>query len=417
MNPIQLFDPALQHLYVRAVRRHVARCPDHRPGGRADRARSVRAARVRPEARLDGGNACACRSHHERGPARRARRRQDGRPGRLRHHDGRGPVEGRRHARRSAASGSRRCIRPATPPGACATCGAITCSRATRCSSTVAAARTSNPAAPKRCIAASRRCCSRCPTTRRSGRRTTTRAARTRPSAPRRRAIRGSPARREAEFVAIMNALNLPRPKRIDEAVPANLTSGLRHDAGGGPLLEARPAAGYAGDVSPQLAYKWWRSGEAVLVDVRTDAEREWVGFIPDAVPLAWKQWPGMAMNAAFDAGLRAAVPQGKKVLCCCAAAACAPSRPPSARPSSARGLQHPRRLRRRSRRARAARPQGRLAPSRLAVAAGLTVRCRRSFGLRQSSASATPHPPRGSRRRPRGGRGSRRHISSWCRP
>ena len=58
---------------------------------------------------------------------------------------------------RSAANGSRRCIRPATPRGACATCGAITCSRATRCSSTVAAARTSNPAAPRRCTAASRK--------------------------------------------------------------------------------------------------------------------------------------------------------------------------------------------------------------------------------------------------------------------
>jgi rhodanese-related sulfurtransferase len=115
-----------------------------------------------------------------------------------------------------------------------------------------------------------------------------------------------------------MSSLNLPRPKRMDEAVPANLTSGMRHDAGGGPLLDARPAVGYAGDVSPQLAYKWWQSGEAVLVDVRTDAEREWVGFIPGAVPLAWKQWPGMAMNAAFDEKLRTAVPSGKKVLMLC---------------------------------------------------------------------------------------------------
>ena len=122
----------------------------------------------------------------------------------------------------------------------------------------------------------------------------------------------------KAEFIAIMDTLGLPKPKRIDEAVPANLTSGLRHDAGGGPLLEARPAAGYAGDVSPQLAYKWWRSGDAVLVDVRTDAEREWVGFIPDAVPLAWKQWPGMKINEAFDAGLMAAVPKGKKVVLLC---------------------------------------------------------------------------------------------------
>ncbi len=121
-----------------------------------------------------------------------------------------------------------------------------------------------------------------------------------------------------AEFIAIMDALHLPRPARIDEAVPANLSSGIRHDAGGGALLEARPATGYAGDVSPQLAYRWWRSGEAVLIDVRTDAEREWVGFIPDAVPLAWKQWPGMAANAAFDAGLRAAVPKGKKAVLLC---------------------------------------------------------------------------------------------------
>ena len=79
-----------------------------------------------------------------------------------------------------------------------------------------------------------------------------------------------------------------------------------------------RPAQGYAGDVTPQLAHDWWRSGDAVLVDVRSDAEREWVGFVPGAVPLAWKQWPGMAMNAGFDEGLRQAVPSGKKVVLLC---------------------------------------------------------------------------------------------------
>ena len=122
----------------------------------------------------------------------------------------------------------------------------------------------------------------------------------------------------EAEFAAIMAELHLPRPKRIDEAVPANLTSGLRHDAGGGALLTARVSEGYAGDVSAQLAHQWMQSGEAVLIDVRTDAEREWVGFIPGAVALAWKQWPGMVMNAAFDEALRAAVPPGKKALMLC---------------------------------------------------------------------------------------------------
>jgi sulfur dioxygenase len=126
-----------------------------------------------------------------------------------------------------------------------------------------------------------------------------------------------------AQFKAIMDELHLPKPKRIDEAVPANLSSGLRHDAGapGGvelPSGQPRPAEGYAGDVPPQLAFEWWQKGEAVLVDVRTDAEREWVGFVPGAVPLAWKQWPGMALNTQFDEGIKAAVPPGKKALLFC---------------------------------------------------------------------------------------------------
>ena len=81
---------------------------------------------------------------------------------------------------------------------------------------------------------------------------------------------------------------------------------------------QVRPAAGYAGDVPPELAWRWVEEGQAVLVDVRSDAEREWVGFVPGAVPLAWKQWPGMAMNAGFDEGLKAAVPAGKKAVLLC---------------------------------------------------------------------------------------------------
>ena len=94
-----------------------------------------------------------------------------------------------------------------------------------------------------------------------------------------------------------MNLPNLPKPSRSDGVASAE---------------------GYAGDVPPQLALDWWQQGNAVLVDVRTDAERDWVGFIPGAVPLAWKQWPGMALNAGFDEGLKAAVPPGKKALMLC---------------------------------------------------------------------------------------------------
>ena len=81
-----------------------------------------------------------------------------------------------------------------------------------------------------------------------------------------------------------------------------------------GPL----PAAGYAGDISPRLAWQWVQDGQSMLVDVRTDAEREWVGFVPGALALAWKQWPGMALNPGFDAGLIASVPAGHKVLMLC---------------------------------------------------------------------------------------------------
>ena len=78
------------------------------------------------------------------------------------------------------------------------------------------------------------------------------------------------------------------------------------------------PADGYAGDVTPQQAWQWVQAGQAVLVDVRSDAEREWVGYVPGAAAVAWKQWPGMAMNADFDAQMRAAVPEGTWAVLLC---------------------------------------------------------------------------------------------------
>ena len=82
--------------------------------------------------------------------------------------------------------------------------------------------------------------------------------------------------------------------------------------------LGVTPAQGYAGDITPQLAHQWWQSGEAVLVDVRSDAEREWVGFVPGAMAIAWKQWPGMALNPEFDARIQTASPDPKKLLFLC---------------------------------------------------------------------------------------------------
>ncbi|GAB3770014.1 rhodanese-like domain-containing protein [Ramlibacter monticola] len=82
--------------------------------------------------------------------------------------------------------------------------------------------------------------------------------------------------------------------------------------------FQPRPAEGYAGDVTPELAFRWWQQGEAVLVDVRTDAERDWVGFIPGAINIEWKHWPGMLVRPDFDEDLRARVPSDRKVVMLC---------------------------------------------------------------------------------------------------
>ena len=78
------------------------------------------------------------------------------------------------------------------------------------------------------------------------------------------------------------------------------------------------PAHGYAGDIPPALAWQWVQAGNAVLVDVRTDAERAWVGQVPGAKVVAWKQWPQMRMDPDFDTQLQAVVPSGSKVLLLC---------------------------------------------------------------------------------------------------
>lgn len=49
-----------------------------------------------------------------------------------------------------------------------------------------------------------------------------------------------------------------------------------------------------------------------MLVDIRTDAEREWVGLVPNAAVVPWKQWPGMTMNPNFDAQIQALFKAGE---------------------------------------------------------------------------------------------------------
>ncbi len=116
------------------------------------------------------------------------------------------------------------------------------------------------------------------------------------------------------DFIARMNALNLPMPKRLNEAVPANRNLGLRQDAA---AQQANPLS-FAGHITPQDAYTKMQSNRAVLVDIRSNAERAWVGFVPNSIDIEWKAWPGMEINPHFDAQLKAAVTTDKPLLMLC---------------------------------------------------------------------------------------------------
>lgn len=57
----------------------------------------------------------------------------------------------------------------------------------------------------------------------------------------------------------------------------------------------------YEGALLPDEAYQIMQSAPgAKLVDVRTRAEMDWVGRIPDAVEIEWMGYPGMKPNPNF---------------------------------------------------------------------------------------------------------------------
>ena len=73
----------------------------------------------------------------------------------------------------------------------------------------------------------------------------------------------------------------------------------------------------FAGEVTPAEAWTLLqRLPEAELVDVRTSAERKFVGYPTTGEHVAWKEYPGMEENANFLAELRGQVGDpGERVL------------------------------------------------------------------------------------------------------
>jgi rhodanese-related sulfurtransferase len=68
----------------------------------------------------------------------------------------------------------------------------------------------------------------------------------------------------------------------------------------------------YAGALLPGEAYDLMQGlPEAKLVDVRTQAEWDWVGRIPGALMIEWNTWPSGEMNEEFLSELESQVSKG----------------------------------------------------------------------------------------------------------
>ena len=91
------------------------------------------------------------------------------------------------------------------------------------------------------------------------------------------------------EYAALMNGLNLPNPKMMDVAVPANMRVGLHQDevARRGWALSAADAVAIEGN--PDIA----------IVDLREEGERERHGVIPGSLHAPYSTCRSMSARAA----------------------------------------------------------------------------------------------------------------------
>ena len=74
----------------------------------------------------------------------------------------------------------------------------------------------------------------------------------------------------------------------------------------------------YVGELTPQEAFAALQQGAVVLVDVRSRAELELVGRVPNAHHIEWAFYPGMVANADFAAQLLAQVDKSQAIVFMC---------------------------------------------------------------------------------------------------
>ena len=81
-----------------------------------------------------------------------------------------------------------------------------------------------------------------------------------------------------ADYIALMNNLNLPNPKMMDVAVPSNMRVGLAQD-----IVAEK---GWA--LSPEQLRDLLEQGRVALIDLREDQERSKHGIIPGALHIPY---------------------------------------------------------------------------------------------------------------------------------
>ena len=74
----------------------------------------------------------------------------------------------------------------------------------------------------------------------------------------------------------------------------------------------------YEGELTPEEAFEVLQQSAAVLVDVRSHAELDLVGRVPNANHIEWAFYPGMVANADFAEQLQAQVDKNQAIVFMC---------------------------------------------------------------------------------------------------
>lgn len=74
----------------------------------------------------------------------------------------------------------------------------------------------------------------------------------------------------------------------------------------------------FTGTVLPQEAWALFQAGRAVIVDVRTNEERKFVGYVEDTVHIPWATGTALNRNPRFAKELESKVGKDKIILLLC---------------------------------------------------------------------------------------------------